>query len=552
MVNNLIQSGKSLFLRKQTNILSAASVIMAAVLMSRILGLLRLRLMTERFFPDAKWQFDVYIASFRFPDMIFELLVLGALSAAFIPVFSEYLEKNKEEAYRVASSVINILSLIFGLAAVVMFIFAPQLSHLIAPSYGPEKIDLLTNLTRLMLFAQVFFCISNFLTGIIQSNQRFLIPALAPIVYNIGIILGIIFLVPIMGIYGASVGVIFGALLHLLIQLPLVIKLGFVYHWRAWDYHHPGFKEIAKLMAPRTLALAVSQVESTVSVFLTTFLIEGSVSLFYFAQTLMNIPIGLFGATIGQAALPSLSQSVAKNDLEEYKKNFLFSFFQTLYLVLPLTAILLILRIPAVRIAYGVKGFAWSETLETGKTLALFSAAIVCQSVIQILIRGFYALHNTKTPLVLSLLAVLTNIVLSTIFIFKFKWGIGGLAFSASIVAVIQTGLLLLFLDRQVKGFNRQRILSSFGKIGLATATMGLFLWVPMRFLDRFVLNTQKTGELILLTIIATLTGTFVYLLLSIILKIEEFQVVVSLVRKMGRWREILGQSEEIIENTTN
>ena len=552
MVNNLIQSGKSLFLRKQTNILSAASVIMAAVLMSRILGLLRLRLMTERFFPDAKWQFDVYIASFRFPDMIFELLVLGALSAAFIPVFSEYLEKNKEEAYRVVSSVINILSLIFGLAAVVMFIFAPQLSHLIAPSYGPEKIDLLTNLTRLMLFAQVFFCISNFLTGIIQSNQRFLIPALAPIVYNIGIILGIIFLVPIMGIYGASVGVIFGALLHLLIQLPLVIKLGFVYHWRAWDYHHPGFKEIAKLMAPRTLALAVSQVESTVSVFLTTFLIEGSVSLFYFAQTLMNIPIGLFGATIGQAALPSLSQSVAKNDLEEYKKNFLFSFFQTLYLVLPLTAILLILRIPAVRIAYGVKGFAWSETLETGKTLALFSAAIVCQSVIQILIRGFYALHNTKTPLVLSLLAVLTNIVLSTIFIFKFKWGIGGLAFSASIVAVIQTGLLLLFLDRQVKGFNRQRILSSFGKIGLATATMGLFLWVPMRFLDRFVLNTQKTGELILLTIIATLTGTFVYLLLSIILKIEEFQVVVSLVRKMGRWREILGQSEEIIENTTN
>jgi len=403
-----------------------------------------------------------------------------------------------------------------------------------------------------MLFAQVFFCISNFLTGIIQSNQRFLIPALAPIVYNIGIILGIIFLVPIMGIYGASVGVIFGALLHLLILLPLVIKLGFVYHWRAWDYHHPGFKEIAKLMAPRTLALAVSQVESTVSVFLTTFLIEGSVSLFYFAQTLMNIPIGLFGATIGQAALPSLSQSVAKNDLEEYKKNFLFSFFQTLYLVLPLTAILLILRIPAVRIAYGVKGFAWSETLETGKTLALFSAAIVCQSVIQILIRGFYALHNTKTPLVLSLLAVLTNIVLSTIFIFKFKWGIGGLAFSASIVAVIQTGLLLLFLDRQVKGFNRQRILSSFGKIGLATATMGLFLWVPMRFLDRFVLNTQKTGELILLTIIATLTGTFVYLLLSIILKIEEFQVVVSLVRKMGRWREILGQSEEIIENTTN
>ena len=230
MVKNLLQSGKLIFSRKQTNILSAASVIMAAVLMSRLLGLLRLRLMTERFFPDAKWQFDVYIASFRFPDMIFELLVLGALSAAFIPVFSEYLEKNRQEAYRIASSVINILSLVFGLAAVAMFIFAPQLSHLIAPSYGPVKIALLTNLTRLMLLAQIFFCLSNFLTGIIQSNQRFLIPALAPIVYNVGIILGIVFLVPVMGIYGAAVGVIFGAFLHFLIQLPLARKLGFVYH----------------------------------------------------------------------------------------------------------------------------------------------------------------------------------------------------------------------------------------------------------------------------------------------------------------------------------
>jgi putative peptidoglycan lipid II flippase len=548
MVKNFIQNGKLLFLRRQTNILSAASVIMAAVLVSRLLGLLRLRLMTERFFPDLKWQFDVYIASFRFPDMIFELLVLGALSAAFIPVFSEYLEKNKDEAYRIASSVINILSLAFGLAAVVMFIFAPQFSHLIAPSYGPIKIALLTNLTRLMLFAQIFFCISSFLTGIIQSNQRFLIPALAPIIYNVGIIFGIVFLTPIIGIYGAAVGVIIGAFLHFLIQLPLVIKLGFVYHFRSWDYHHPGFREITKLMVPRTLALAVSQVESTVSIFLTTFLVEGSVSLFYFAQTLMNIPVGLFGATIGQAALPSLSQNIAKNDLPEYKKNLLFSFFQTLYLVLPLTAILLILRIPAVRIAYGVRGFAWSETLETGKTLALFSAAIVCQSVIQILVRGFYALHNTKTPLFLSLLAVFTNVLLSSIFVFKLGWGIRGLALSASIAGVIQTSLLFLFLNRQVHGFDRQRIFTSFGKIGLATAMMGIFLWTPMRFLDRFVLNTQRTGELILLTIIATLIGLLVYLVLSVIFKIEEFQVVLNLIRKMGRWREILGQSEEMIE----
>lgn len=549
MVKDFFRNGKLIILRKQSSILSAALVIMVAVAFSRILGLLRDRLLAGRFFGGMEWQLDVYFASFRLPDMIFELVVIGALSAAFIPVFSEYLEKDRNEAYRLASSVINLTSLFFGILALILFIFAPQFSRLIAPSFDSVKINLMVSLTRLMLLAQMFFCVSNFLTGIIQSNQRFLIPALAPIVYNLGIIFAILFLTPAFGIYGVVFGVILGALFHLLVQLPLVARLGFVYHPRSWELRHQGVQEVGRLMIPRTLALAVSQIEATVAVFLATSLTAGSLSIFNFAQHLMNLPIGLFGATIGQAALPVFSQNTAKKDLEEFKKNLLSSFFQVLYLVMPVSAILLILRVPAVRLAFGAKGFPWQATLLTGKTLAFFTMAILSQSVIQILVRGFYALHNTKTPLLVGSLAVLINVGLSLLFIFQLKWGVWGLAAATSIASFFQFLMLFLLLDRRVGGFDRNRVFSSFSKMSLATLTTAVFLWIPMRVLDRFVLNTQKTIDLVILTIIATVIGLLVYFFLSLVLEIEELKTLGSFLKRVGKWKEILAQSEEMIES---
>ncbi|HUV42506.1 MAG TPA: lipid II flippase MurJ, partial [Patescibacteria group bacterium] len=297
MVNNLFKNGKLILLRRQSNILSAAFVIMVTVFASRILGLVRDRLLAGAFFGGNEWLLDTYFAAFRIPDMIFQLLVLGALSAAFIPVFSEYLTKNEKEAYQISSSVINIVLLFFIIIAALTFIYADQLCRLIAPTFSPERINLMVDLTRIMLLAQLFFCFSNFLTGVIQSHQRFLVPALSPVVYNLGIIFGIVFLVPIWGIYGPTIGVVIGAVLHLLVQLPLAIRLGFVYQFRAWHFTHPGVKEIARLMLPRTLALGINQIEATVAVFIATSLAVGSLSIFYFAQHLMNVPVGLFGST---------------------------------------------------------------------------------------------------------------------------------------------------------------------------------------------------------------------------------------------------------------
>ena len=550
MVRNFLQNGRVIFLRRQTNILSAAFVIMVTVLFSRILGLLRDRLLAGRFFGGNEWQLDVYFAAFRLPDMIFQLLVIGALSAAFIPVFSEYLEKNKNEAYLVASSIINIVLTFFILFGLLIFIFAPQLCRLIAPSFSPEKIALMSSLTRIMLFAQAFFCVSNFLTGIIQSNQRFLVPALAPIIYNLGIIFGIIVLTPTFGIYGPTFGVVIGALLHFLVQIPLALKLGFSYIPTSWEFSHPAVREIVRLMLPRTLALAISQIEATVAVFLATSLAAGSLTIFYFAQHLMNLPVGLFGSTIGQAALPTLSQNMAKKDWQEFKKIFLSSFFQIIYLALPASAILLILRVPAVRLAFGAKNFPWQATILTGKTLAFFTFAIFSQSIIQILVRGFYALHNTKTPLVIGAVGVLINVFLSVLLTFRFGFGVLGLAAATSVASFLHAVLLFVFLDREVLGFERKSVFIPLFKMSLATLVTAVFLWIPMRVLDRYILDTTRTINLIVLTIVATLVGLGVYVLVSFVLKISELSVLVGLVKRIGQWRKILSESEEMIDST--
>lgn len=546
MVRNFWRNGSSIFSRKQADILSAATVIMGAVAMSRLLGLFRDRLLAGTFFGGQEWQLDVYFAAFRIPDMIFQLLVLGALSAAFIPVFSRYLEKKDKEAYYLSSSVINFLMVFFILFALIVFIFAEPLVRLIAPAFNPVEINLMVNLTRIMLLAQLFFCLSNFLTGMIQSHQRFLIPALSPVAYNLGIIFGIVVLGRWLGIYGPTIGVVLGAFFHLIIQLPLALKLGFRYSF-VFDWRHPGVRQVARLMLPRTLALAVYQIELTVAVFLATSLAAGSLSIFYFAQHLMNLPIGLFGITIGQAALPTLSRELSEKSFDKFKKTFLSSFNQILYLALPASAILLVLRIPAVRIVFGAASFPWKATLLTGQVLAIFSISIFAQAIVQLLVRGFYALRDTKTPFWIGALAVLTNVSLSFIFIFKLDLGILGLAWATTLASFLQTGLLLIFLNRAIGGFDKKEFFIPPIKMGVATVLTAVALWVPMRFLDKFILDTTRTINLVVLTIIATLSGMMVYLVLSYVLKIAELKSFISLAKRLGRWQEVLKKSEEMI-----
>lgn len=548
MVTEFFKNSRQLLARRQNNILSAASILMVAVFFSRLLGLLRDRFLLGVFFGETARQLDIYFAAFRLPDMIFQLLVVGALSAAFIPVFTQYVLKDKRQAWHVASTVITLGFTLFIILALILVVFAQPLSRLIAPSFSLQELTLMVNLTRVLIIAQGSFLVSNFITGILQSHRHFIIPALSPIVYNLGIIFGILVLSPILGIYGPAVGVIIGAFLHLIVQLPLAKTIGFNYR-PSFDIFHSGVRRIGRLMLPRTLALAVSQIELTVAVFIATSLSTGSLAIFSVAQHLNALPVGLFGATIGQAALPTLSQQYSTKSLSKFKSLLLSSFNQILYLSLPASMILLILRIPIVRLAFGAKSFPWEATLLTGKVVALFAISVFAQAVIQILVRGFYALANTRTPFFLGVIAVATNVSLSFLLVYKFDLGVLGLALAISLASFLHASLLLIFLSSLVGGFNKSKLFTPFLKMSLATILTGFALWIPLKVLDRYILNTTKTIQLIILAIITISIGLSVYFLLSKLFKIKELDSFVNLLKRIKNFQRLLSQTEKVLEN---
>lgn len=512
-----------------------------------LLGIFRERLLVSRFYVCCSSQLDVYYAAFRLPDMIFQLVVIGALSAAFIPIFSEKLEENENEAYKMASTLMNFIMGFFVLLSLVIFVFAKPVSSLITGNFLPWQIELMTWMTRAMLIAQVFFLVSNFFSAMVQSRQRFLLPALSPVVYNLGIIFSIFFLSGLLGIWAATVGVLLGALLHLLIQIPLVLKLGFHYSF-SWDWQHAGVRKIIKLMLPRTLALAAGQVEATVALYLATLLSPGSLTIYYLAQKLTDLPVRLLGTSFGQAALPHLSLQLARRDIDGFRETFQRSLSQILFLALPATAIFLVLRVQLVRFAYGSKSFPWEATIITGRTLAAIVFSIFSQSAVQLLVRGFYALHDTLTPFAVSCFSVIINVALSVFFIFRLNLGIYGLALAFSLSSFFHFFSLLVFFNCKKQKIIDRKSITDFVKMTVASAAAGFCTWVSMRFLDRFVFETTKTWPLLGLTVTSGFLGVFLYFLLAWYFKLAELKVFLAMGEIITRWRKMLLPPAEMID----
>lgn len=545
MFRNLFKNGKNLLTREHSNILSAAVVIMATVSLSALLGVIRNRLLISYFYHQPEI-LDAYWAAFRLPDMIFQLLVVGALSAAFIPVFSDLVEKNREQANKVASTVINLIAIVLIALSILIFIFARPLSQIITSGFSDYQIDLMTNLTRIMIFAQLFFGISNFLTGIIQSHKRFLVPALSPLLYNIGIIIGIITLSDRIGILGPAVGVILGSSLHLFSQIPLARTLGFKYSW-SWNIKNTSVKEIGKLMFPRSLALSVSQIEQTAIVFFATSLPAGSLTMVYIAQQLAGVPVRLFGIPIGQASLPFFSKERAKNQLTKLAELVNNSLLEIMYLAFPASAIILVLRIPLVRLAYGAESFPWNATVTTGKLVAILSLSIIARSLTHLVIRVFYSLHNTKSPLFIAGLSTFLSVGLSYFFIFILQTGILGLAVAITIASIVEIIFLITTLFAQTH-FDIRKLITPTLKMLIAALITTFSLWVPLRFLDQLIFDTTRTLPLILLTGLTFTIGLIIYLVTSYLLKIEQLQVFVRIAKKIGNWQKALAETEEPLE----
>lgn len=560
------QKGLTLLLRQQTNILSAALVLMTTVILSQILGLFRQRLLAGIF--GASDTLGVYLVSSKLPDFLFQLIIAGALSSAFIPVFSELLHKGRgEDANKMASTLMLFGFVFLAIVSIILFIFAPFFLQLInlGSGYPPNQMELMANLMRIIILGQMIFLVATFFSAILQSHNQFFIPGIAAALYNLGIIVGIILFSDKIGIYAPAVGVIIGAFAYTLFQIPLIRRVRFSFRPN-FSLDTVGVKEVIKLIWPRTLSLFIFQIGTLLTVSLISFLPSAGRNyvIFDFAQTLAFAPIVLFGQTIAQAAFPVLSRE--KDRLEIFRTTFLTSFNQMLYLVLPVSALFIILRIPIVRLIFGAARFDWQATVLTGRTLAFFSLAVFAQALIYLVSRAFYALHDTKTPLIVGTISTLLMLVLS--FSFVSFWnanlqsfaasydsrlrlipvGVESIAFSYSVAAIFNLIVSLYLLNKKIHIFGISSFWITQIKIFISVVFMGFAIYIPIKLLDQLVFDTTRTINLLFLTGIASLIGLAIYLFLTWLLNVREASVFLLLFKRLSGWKEVIGKSEKIIE----
>lgn len=521
--------------KKQTTVGSAATVLAFMVLLSRVLGLVRDRLLSTYFAPE---QLGVYFAAFRIPNVIFELLVMGALTAAFIPVYTKYIAEEKhDDAKKLATVLINLSVVILLLIAIPLYVAAPFFSRLLAPGFSPAQIAEMTAYTRFILLFQVApLLIGNVLTGILQSHSLFLIPAVAPVFYNVGIIIGTIALSSLWGLWGPVVGVGIGAFLFVAIQIPLIMKLGYR-HTLAVDPKTPGVKEVGRLMGPRTLGLAIAQIDITVDLMLANLMGARMVTIFNFAQHLQQLPVGLFGTTIAQAALPSLSQFSAKDNKHEFRETIQKGIHQILFWVLPASVLFMVLRIPIVRLVFGASQFDWAATVDTGMTLSAFGLSLFAQAIIHILARGFYALYDTKTPVRIGIITVIINSLLSAVFVLLMHLPVWSLGLSTSIASIINAAALLYLLDQRITALISRTLTVPAIKMAIAAGVTGVALYIPLKLLDQLVFDTTRTFGLLFLTGVSASLGLMTYFFLSWVLGVTQVYSILRFTRKITALR---------------
>jgi len=548
MMKKFLQKSIDIISMRQTNILSAAFVIMSTVILSQFLGLIRQRLLVAIF--GASNTLGVYLASIKLPDFLFQIIIAGVLSSAFIPVFSDFIVKNKEaEARKMASTLLTIFVVVFSILSIILFIFASFFLQILNPGSGfsASEMELMANLMRLVIVGQLFFLIATFFSALLQSYNHFFIPGIAAASYNLGIILGILFLSPILGIYGPVYGIILGGIFFAAAQIPLVKKVGFSFT-SSISFETPGIKEVVSLMWPRTFSIGIFQVGSLITIALISYIPNSGRNyvIFDYAQTLAFAPIALFGQTIAQAAFPVLSRE--RERIEHFKLTFLTSFNQMLYLVLPVSVLFLVLRIPVVRLVFGAGLFDWEATVLTGKTLAYFALSVFANALIYLISRGFYALHDAKTPLVVGGITTLCMIGMSVLFILRYKMGIENIAFAYSVASILNLVVLLFLLDKKIGGFKKIDMFFSSLKIFFASLFTGFALYIPIKLLDQLVFDTTHTINLIFLTGISSFAGLSLYLFLTWLFNVKEATTFLLLFKKIGNWREILQERGETLD----
>jgi putative peptidoglycan lipid II flippase len=536
---------KRLFHKKTHTIGIAALIIGISSIVSALLGLLRDRLLASQF--GAGLELDIYYAAFRIPDLVFGILISGGIIAAFLPVFSEYYQKDEKEAWKLTSNTLNIFLLFSIVLCAILAIFAPQLIKLIVPGFDPSSQATTVLLTRIMFLSPIFFGISNIFSSILHYFNHFVSFSLAPILYNVGIIIGILFFVPIFGIVGLAYGVVLGVLMHWLIQIPSVVLNGFKYR-PILDFKSVGLKKILFLMIPRTISAIIANFNLIIVTAIASTIGVGNISIFNFSDHLRALPITVIGGSFAVAAYPFMAKAWADGKKDLFISKMGKAFKQSLFLIVPLSVVTLLLRAQIVRIILGTGKFGWLETQLTAASLGIFAISIFAYALSPFLVRIFFSVHDTKTPLFTSIISLGTSIAFSFIFVkalSSVNWfsqfianvfklnnidniSVIGLPLAITVSGIIQVILLLFLLKRKIKEFPIREIGNTFHKVLIASVIMGGVLYYSLQIFGS-ILETSTFIGILLQTILSGIVAGLSYLFFSYLLKIEEVSYIKNL-----------------------
>ncbi len=501
----------------------AAGTVMLAFIISNIIGLLRGVLIYRTFGTGA--ELDSFNASNRVTEVLYNLMAGGALGSAFIPTFTGFLtRKDKPGAWKLASGVINLLILALLLVCIIAFIFAPQIVEhglfILNPVASPGQLDLTTNLLRILLPSIIIFGVSGLVMGMLNSHQIFWIPALAPAMYSIGMILGILIFPASWGIYRLAWGALLGSLLHLVVQLPYLVKLRYTYQLFL-GARMAEVRQVFRLFLPRVFGVAVVQLNFIINTIIALSLPEGSASAITLAFSLMLMPQMAIAQSIAIASLPTFAAQVEERRLDDMRSSLSSTLRSVFLLALPAAVGMILLRVPLIQLLYeNGTSFTTHSTELVAWALLWYASGLVGHSIVEIISRAFYALHDTRTPVIVGVIAMSLNIALSFGFAALFSvlgWmPHGGLAFALSLSTTLEAIALIVIMRRRLGGLQGKQFWRVFAQSALAVVAMSAALIIWLRFIqDSSPWLSTLTGLII---------GVTIYFAVLTILKVPELR----------------------------
>jgi putative peptidoglycan lipid II flippase len=515
---------------ERKRIAKAAGVVGLSTLMSRILGFVRDAVIANLF--GAGMAADAFFVAFRIPNLFRRLLGEGSLTSSFIPVFTEYLTmRSKEEARRLANAFLSLTLLVLTVVTLAGIVLAPLIVTFMAHGFSsvPEKFHLTVTLTR-MMFPYLFFVgLVALCMGILNSLRHFAAPALSPVLLNISIISAALLLTPYMRepVMALAVGVVIGGISQLLLQLPFLWRSGIPLKPH-WEPGHPGLVRIGGLMAPSVIGLAVTQINVLVDTIVASFLEEGTVSYLYYADRLLEFPMGIFAIAIATAVLPTMSEKAARNDMEGVRETFSHALRLTLFLTIPAMVGLIAIGIPIISMLFQRGVFTYDKTVGTSLALYGFALGLPAFAGVRIIVPVFYALQDTKTPVKIAVIAMFTNVTCDLLFMYPLRQF--GLSLATSLSAAVNFTVLAYILRERVGRIGARRVLASAVKVSAASMMMGIVAYLICMKGGWEVAGGSMEKLMTLATGIGG--GLVVFFLSSYLLRCEELLSFMSLIKK--------------------